>query len=183
MTELHPAGAIAGEVDIRLRDDSSVHIRPVRGEDRPAIRAFLGSLSSRSVGFRFFGPANLEWASDWSAQVGADRYGLVAFAGSDPAIVAHAVYVREGADSAEVAFVVSDALHGHGIATILLGRLAAAAQEAGISTLTAIVLPYNRRMLEVFRDSGFTVQQRTSEGETHITLRDLYLRRGALANT
>lgn len=151
---------------------------------RRAIRTFLGALSSESVGFRFFGATNLEWASDWSVEHDDLRYGLVATVDSDPPIVAHGVYVRENADCAdcaEVAFVVADALHGHGIATILLGQLAAAAEGHGISTLTAAVLPYNHRMLEAFRDSGFTVEQQVTSEEVHLKLHDLSLRRDALS--
>jgi GNAT superfamily N-acetyltransferase len=167
-------------VDIALRDGSRVHIRPVRSEDRQGIRAFLGALSSESVDFRFFGGADLELVSDWSVEQDDGRYGLVATVDSDPAIVAHGVYVRENADCAEVAFVVADALHGHGIATILLGQLAAAAEAHGISFLTAVVMPSNHRMLEVFRDSGFTVEQRITGGEIYVKLHDLSLRRDAL---
>jgi hypothetical protein len=128
MTAPAPRGPVVGSVDITLRDGSRVHIRPVRSQDRQAIRTFLGALSSESVGFRFFGATNLELASDWSVEQDDLRYGLVATVDSDPAIVAHGVYVRENADCAEVAFVVADALHGHGIATIFLGQLAAAAE-------------------------------------------------------
>jgi RimJ/RimL family protein N-acetyltransferase len=181
MTPRRPPAPAVRCVDITLRDGSHVHIRPVRSQDRQAIRTFLGALSSESVGFRFFGAANLEWASDWSVKQDDARYGLVATVDSDPAIVAHGVYVRENADCAEVAFVVADALHGHGVATILLGQLAAGAEAHGISILTAVVLPYNHRMLEVFRDSGFTVEQHVASGEIHVRLHDLSLRRDALA--
>ena len=66
-------------------------------------------------------------------------------------------------DRAEVAFAVADALQGHGIGTRLLEYLAGLAREQGIRTFDAYVLAGNRRMLDVFRDSGFamtTVQER-----------------------
>jgi N-acetylglutamate synthase-like GNAT family acetyltransferase len=65
--------------------------------------------------------------------------------------------VLDGTVRAEVAFAVADAWHGHGIATILLAHLAEAAAASGVDTFTAVVLPGNRQMLEVFRDSGFPI--------------------------
>ena len=62
--------------------------------------------------------------------------------------MAHAAYVRTGPDRAEVAFMVADAWQGHGIATIMLGHLAAAAEEHGIAVFTAEVLPSNHRMIQ-----------------------------------
>ncbi len=64
----------------------------------------------------------------------------------------------------------ADAWHGHGIATVLLAHLAAAAAEEGIETFTATVLSENRRMLGVFHDSGFPVVARRAEGEIEIEL-------------
>jgi acetate---CoA ligase (ADP-forming) len=43
---------------------------------------------------------------------------------------------------------------------LLLGQLAEAAAAHGIHTFEAVVLPENRRMLDVFRESGFPVQSR-----------------------
>jgi acetate---CoA ligase (ADP-forming) len=158
----------ASETDVALRDGSTLHIRPVAGEDRPAIEVFLKGLSQESIGFRFFGAVNLDWVAGWSVDVDyADRYALVAVSGSQHKIVAHAAYVRTrgehpmAAGRAEVAFLVDDAWQGKGIATIMLAHLAAAAHEHGIETFTAEVLPHNHRMIEVFRDSGFPVELRS----------------------
>ncbi len=153
----------ASEADVALRDGSTLHIRPVTVQDRPAIDAFLQGLSPESVGFRFFGAVNLEWVGEWAVDVDyADRYALVAVTGLERRIVAHAAYMRTGEERAEVAFLVADAWQGHGIATLMLAHLAAAAQEHGIATFTAEVLPHNHRMIEVFRESGFPVELRSS---------------------
>ncbi|HZE05473.1 MAG TPA: GNAT family N-acetyltransferase, partial [Solirubrobacteraceae bacterium] len=136
--------------------------RPVRPADGAAIRAFLEGVSADSIGFRFFGTPNLGWATEWAVDVDyADRFGLVVETGTPSVIVAHAVYVRIDATRAEVAFLVTDAWQGNGIATILLAHLAEVAQEHGISTFVAEVLPHNHRMVEVFRESGFPVEVRS----------------------
>jgi acetyl coenzyme A synthetase (ADP forming)-like protein len=146
-----------------LRDGSTVRVRPVRSDDGPEIRAFLEGLSPESIGFRFFGMPNLAWATRWSIDVDyADRYALIAVKGEPEEIIAHAAYVRTVGDRAEVAFVVADAWQGQGISTIQLGQLAGVAERHGITTFTADVLPHNHKMIEVFRQSGFPVDLRST---------------------
>jgi acetyl coenzyme A synthetase (ADP forming)-like protein len=161
----------ARDVDVALRDGSTLHIRPVTVADRPAIEVFLHALSPESIGFRFFGQIDLDWVADWSTDVDyADRYALVATTGSDPEVVAHGAYIRTGRDRAEVAFTVADAWQGYGIATTMLSHLASAAEEHGIALFTAEVLPNNHRMIGVFRDSGFPVAQRSGDGVIDLEL-------------
>ncbi len=148
-------------VDVALRDGSTVHLRPVRAGDGPAMRAFFDALSPESIGLRFFGVPNVDWVTKWAVDVDRDdRYALVATSGPEHAIVAHGAYVRSRAHGAEVAFVVADAWQRRGIATIMLGQLAAAAAEQGITVFAAEVLPHNHRMIDVFRNSGFPVELR-----------------------
>lgn len=151
------------ETDVVLRDGSTVHVRPVRVDDAEAIRAFFEHLSPESIGFRFFGTPNLDWVTDWAVDVDySDRFALVAESGSPRSVVAHAAYIREEREAAEVAFVVADAWQGKGISTILLAHLAEVADRHGIPTFTAEVLPSNHRMVEVFRDSGFPLDMRST---------------------
>ncbi len=158
-------------VDVALRDGSTMHVRPVAAVDRPAIDAFLHTLSPASIGFRFFGQIDLDWVADWAVDVDyADRYALVATTGPRGAVVAHAAYIRTGHDRAEVAFTVADAWQGHGIATIMLAHLAAAAEEHGIAVFVAEVLPSNHRMIQLFRDSGFAVDLRSGDGVIEVEL-------------
>jgi acetyl coenzyme A synthetase (ADP forming)-like protein len=159
------------EAEVVLRDGSTVHVRPVRDADRRAIRGFLEELSVESIGFRFFGAANLDWAADWSVDVDyADRFALIAESGVPRRIVAHAAYIRIDADHAEVAFLVADAWQGRGISTVLLAHLAEVAEAHGIGTFAAEVLPHNHRMIEVFRGSGFPVEMRSTPGAIAIEL-------------
>jgi acetyl coenzyme A synthetase (ADP forming)-like protein len=160
-----------GAVDVALRDGSTLHVRPVVAADAAAMRAFFEGLSLESIGLRFFGVPNVEWATKWAvATDDADRYALVATTGPGHVIVAHGAYVRIDGERAEVAFVVADAWQGQGIATIMLGQLAAAAQARGITSFSAEVLPGNHRMIAVFRDSGFPVELRTRRDVIEVEL-------------
>jgi len=151
------------ENDVVLRDGSTVHVRPVRAADKLALRAFLEGLSPESLGFRFFGPPDLDWATAWAVNVDdADRFALIAETGTPRKVISHAAYVRIDSEQAEAAFMVADAWQGLGISTILLAHLAAMAEQHGIISFTAQVLPANRRMIDVFRQSGFPVDLRST---------------------
>jgi acetate---CoA ligase (ADP-forming) len=159
------------EVDIALRDGSTIHVRPVTRADGPAMLAFLRGLSPESIGLRFFGRVNLDWVTQWSTDVDYDdKFGLVATAGPDRAIVAHAAYVRSGPERAEMAFVVADGWQERGIATIMLAHLARAAEEHGVKLFTADVLPRNARMIRMFSESGFPVALQACEGTIRVEL-------------
>jgi acetate---CoA ligase (ADP-forming) len=154
------------EADVALRDGSTIHVRPIRLEDRPAMLGFLAGLSETSRYLRFFsGNVDVDRAAGWAADVDyRDRYGLVATSGAGGAIVAHATYLRTAPDRAEVAFAIADAYQGRGIATILLAHLAEVAAENGVAVFDAMVLPANHKMIEVFRESGFPVVMRSEPG-------------------
>lgn len=149
-----------------LRDGSTVHVRPVLPADRRALERFLAGLSEESQVLRFFAPLkDVSMAARKFTEVDyRDRHSLVAMRGGDEEIVAHGFYALVRPGQAEVALAVADSLQGTGLGTILLGHLAAAAAAAGIAVFTAEVMVENHRMLTVFRESGFPVSVRSSQG-------------------
>jgi acyl-CoA synthetase (NDP forming)/GNAT superfamily N-acetyltransferase len=161
-------------VDVALRDGAIVRVRPVRADDEAALRAFLDALPVDDRALRYFSAGvNLSAAAHDAATVdGVDRYGLVAVSPGedDGPILAHGCFVRSARDTAEIAFTVAPELRGEGVATVLLAHLARAAQEVGIDHLTAVVLPENRAMLDVFRESGLVPTVRVGPGELHVTM-------------
>jgi acetate---CoA ligase (ADP-forming) len=155
------------QADVVLRDGSTVHVRPVRATDAPAVRAFFERLSPRSIALRFFSSfPDLDRAVRWATDVDQHRYGLIATSSADGRVVAHAGWERnpDHPERAEIAFAIADATQHNGLGTILLGQLTQAADQAGVAVLSAEVLPQNHRMLHVFRDSGFPVTTRTIPG-------------------
>jgi L-amino acid N-acyltransferase YncA len=163
--------APAGQpVDVALRDGSTVRVRPVRAGDLDGLRELLAGMSDDSRWLRFLSAGvNLDKAAH-SAADSDDGAGLVVTAGSPERIVAHAMYVKETPERAEVAFEVADAWHGRGIATILLAHLAGEATRTGVTTFVAYIHPTNRRMIGVFRQSGFPVEVRSGAGEIHVEM-------------
>ncbi len=145
----------AGEaLPATLRDGSRVTLRLSRAGDEAALRAFLDALCLEARRLRFFsGAVDIERAAHLTAAPGPDRFGLLAL-DADGAIVGHALCIKLDDERAEVAVEVADALHGQGLGTILIERLAELAERRGIARLVAEVLPENSAMLDVFRD-GF----------------------------
>ncbi len=145
--------------------------------------AFLEGMSIESRRLRFFtGGPDLRGAARWAAEAESRHgLGLVATTGDPPTIVAHAAYERIGDDRAEVAFEVADSLRGRGLGTILMAHLAEGARSEGVATFSAEVLPENRRMLEVFRESGFPVKISGSARRARRRVDHRALARGARA--
>lgn len=159
-----PAGGNPSETElVRLRDGTSVTLRPTNAQDEPELRSFLSGLCPEARRLRFFtGGADIDCAAHFAAATGVDRYGLIAH---DQAgvLVGHAIYIKLDETRAEVAVEVADHLHGQGLGTILIERLAAVAEGKDIMRFIAEVLPDNRAMLDVFRD-GFDAHLTFHEG-------------------
>jgi RimJ/RimL family protein N-acetyltransferase len=155
------------ESDILLRDGSTLHLRPIKPDDVSALMEFHKRLSPRSVYLRYFSPlpelteerAHTLCNIDYD-----DEFALVGeLAGR---LVGVARYFRDpkAPERAEVAFLIEDALQGHGIATRMLERLAEIARQKSITTFEAYVLGENRKMMDVFMHSGFEVERRLEGG-------------------
>ena len=154
--------------DVVLRDGSTVHLRATGPGDVEGVAAFLRGLSPEASWFRFLGSG--PQVDRAARELVARGTGLVAVAGPEEAVVAHASFIPETRDRAELAVAVADAWQGHGIATLLLAHLAQRAEASGIVTFVAWVHPTNRRMLRVFRDSGFPIKVRSEPGMLEIEL-------------
>ena len=147
----------------RLRDGLEVEVRPVRPGDAAALEAMHAGLSRETIHLRYFTgrrklpPQQIHRFThvDYRDQMVL----VVTLAGG---IIAFASYHRsrkaDQRDRAEVAFEVADEYQGRGLGTLLLEELAEVALEQGIHHFAAEVLSVNRRMLEVFRESGFAVE-------------------------
>ena len=167
----HTRAQALEDVDVVLRDGSTVHVRAAVPDDRVALGQFLQRLSEESRIFRFFTAVkDLSWAAKRFVEVDHNvQHSLVALRGEAEEIVAHGYYALDKPGEADVALAVADSMQGMGLGTILLGHLAAAAAAVGITTFKADVMPENHRMLSVFRESGFPVRVFSSSGVLRVT--------------
>ena len=155
-----------------LRDGSTVHVRQVRREDEPELLRFFRDLSPESVRLRFFSAAaSVGWAAHWAADMdGEEAFGLVATSGAGERVVGHGAWVRKNDRAAEIALELADPIQGRGLGTLLVGELAGAAGGGGGALLEADVLADNRRMLGVFRESGFPDAVHSRDGQVVVEL-------------
>jgi RimJ/RimL family protein N-acetyltransferase len=154
-----------------LLDGTRVGIRPIEPSDAADLVVFHDSLSRESTRMRFFTlhPHLSEREVERFTTVDHhDRQALLAVA--EGRIVGVGRYDRCGPDEAEVAFVVADAWHGRGVATILLDRLAHQAREEGISRFVADTLADNQAMRDVFSHWGRVVRTSMEAGVFHVEL-------------
>jgi acyl-CoA synthetase (NDP forming)/GNAT superfamily N-acetyltransferase len=155
---------------VLLVDGTRATIRPVELEDRDQLLALHRDVSDRSFYLRFFS-TNRSAAETFAEQAAtrspsvwsllAERHGNV---------VGMASAFRETADCAEVALLVADDVHGLGLGTLLLERLAEWSRRRGVRRFTADVLAENVSMLRVFHDAGFGTQERRDHGVVEVEM-------------
>ena len=141
--EARPNPSACAEL-VRLRDGSSVTVHRASARDEPQLRSFLEGLCLQARRLRFFTvAADLASAAHQAAAADAEHCGLIAH-DELGLLVGHATYVAlDDPTRAEVAVEVADHLHGRGLGTILVERLAAIAEQQGITHFVAEVLCEN----------------------------------------
>jgi len=163
--------------DVILRDGQSLHVRPIRPDDKERLKEFFYGVTAETRYQRFHYVKNyisdkeLEYYTEVRPP---DRSAFIATQGqgADERIVAVGRWDRlpEERDSAEIAFMVADNLQVRGIGTALLEQLAASATRFRVKRFIGHVLPENTRMLELFEESGFNVTMDSEGGVLLITL-------------
>ncbi|MGF1616266.1 MAG: GNAT family N-acetyltransferase [Acidimicrobiia bacterium] len=184
------------ELDAVLRDGGGVRIRPIKPTDSDLIIRFFEKLGPESRYFRFFklkeslNPDEVRYFTTVDYR---DRMALIAL--YDAEMIGIASYDKESAghNEAEVAFAVADEHQGRGLGTKLLQLLTSHARGTGIDAFRAYVLPENRQMMRLFRNSGyeltrtidqgvFTVDFPTAESEESLTVAGDYEKRAVAAS-
>jgi RimJ/RimL family protein N-acetyltransferase len=153
-------------------DGKPVIVRPIRADDADDLIRFHHRLSDTSILRRYFYPhmdLRAEEVTHLTQVDGIDRVALVVKCGEE--LIAVGRYDRlDDPTQAEVAFVVTDAFQHHGLATMLLHRLADAAKSVGITCLIAEVMAENAAMLSVFHAAGFPIESKCEWGTIELRM-------------
>ena len=154
-----------------LTDGTTVLIRHARSQDEDAIRQMHAQMSPANTYLRFFSispqSANRE-AKRLSRPPDVRHYALLAWLGDQ--LVGVASY--EPTDKpgvAEIAFAVSDHMHGRGVATLLLDHLISTARLRAVRAFSAQTLADNVGMLRVFANAGLAARRQLSGGVIETT--------------
>jgi acyl-CoA synthetase (NDP forming)/GNAT superfamily N-acetyltransferase len=149
-----------------LTDGSTVEIRPASPGDGQEVRDLHAAMSPDNMYLRFFSlspSAAQREAQRVCRAPGPDHAALLAW--RDGELIGVASYEPAGQEgTAEIAFAVSDHMHGHGVATLLLEHLVSLARRRKLTAFTAQTLADNTAMLRVFADAGLPVQRQSADG-------------------
>jgi acyl-CoA synthetase (NDP forming)/RimJ/RimL family protein N-acetyltransferase len=155
-----------------LADGSTVEISQAAAADAKDVRELHERLSPANSYFRFFSfspQAPQREARRLCRPPGTDHAALLARLGGH--LVGVASYEpTERPGVAEVAFAVSDEMHGRGIATLLLEHLVSLARQRHLTAFAAETLPENMAMLRVFADAGLQVKRKFADGVIELTM-------------
>jgi len=158
------------ESDVVLRDGSVVRLRPIRADDVDRWLSFLHRLSTHSKYLRFHHIPREMRPDDAARFCNVDYKDACAVVAELPPeknreIVAIGRYYRQpDGESAEIALVVDDALHGKGLGTRIIEWLVDVARRNGISRFEADILPENEEMMKVLVDCGFQISSQLEDG-------------------
>jgi acetyltransferase len=165
--------------DWKLKDGTTVTIRPIRPEDEPLMVQFHHTLSERSVYLRYFCSLSL------STRVEHDRLARICFGSYDRgfALVADRKNPETGKHEvlgvgrfsainrgeAEAAVLVSDKWQGKGLGTELLAGVARVAREEKFQRLCGEILRDNLPTQAIFKKVGFKL--RATEDPSSVSAR------------
>jgi len=162
---------------VKLANGKTIDFRPLLPSDEFESRHFYYSLQEDSIYYRFFNKRKIfsrdmlqkQWALvDYRRNM--TIIGLMQL-GKRKQIVAIGSYAEADADSAEVAFLVKERLHGMGIASYLLKILETIAKENNYKQFIATVLAENRKMIRVFQKKYPSAKfLRSGSGEVEVEM-------------
>ena len=161
----------------KLKDRTTVVIRPIRPEDEPLLVKFHQDLSERSVYYRYFTPLRLDQriAHERLARLCLIDYdremALVAehsgAGNTDREIVGVGRLSKlHGSNASEFAILIGDRWQNRGLGTQLLKLLVQVGRDEHLERITATILPENHEMQHVCRTVGFQVHHPIGENET-----------------
>jgi acetyltransferase len=157
-----------------VEDGTHVVLRPIRPEDEPLLVKFHGTLSERSVSFRYF------HAMKYTARVAHERLTRICFIDYDREMALVADYKNpetsdheilgvgrlskiRGVSEAEFALVISDRFQGLGLGTALLSRLLQVGRDENIDRIFGDILPENIEMQRICEKLGFKLTHNVKE--------------------
>ena len=161
----------------KLTNGKNIDFRPLLPSDEFESRHFYYSLQEDSIYYRFFNKRKVfsrDMLQKQWAQVDYRRnmtiIGLMQL-GKRKQIVAIGSYAEADTDSAEVAFLVKEKLHGMGIGSYLLEILETIAKENNYKQFVAMVLAENKKMLKVFQKKYPSAKfLRSGSGEVEVEM-------------
>jgi acetyltransferase len=165
------------ERESQLPDGTAIHIRPVRPEDEPLFRAFLGKVTAHDLRLRFFSAVK-DFDHGFIARLTQLDYArAIAFIAVDAQSGEMLGVVRLHADAnhrtGEYAIMVRSDLKGHGLGWTLMRLMIDWAQAEGMHQVTGQVLAQNVTMLAMCEKLGFRAVRDPDDAEVRVVTLEL----------
>jgi RimJ/RimL family protein N-acetyltransferase len=160
--------------ETRIYDGRKVVYRPTKPTDNRMIQEHFYQMDDKDVEMRFFNLRRHFYREEMENMSQVDyvkNLSIVAVTGEIgfERIVGLGGYFLEHGTTAEVAFSIAKDWQGKGIGSVILLKLAEAARENGISTLTAYTLPSNRGMIRLFKKLPYATKTAFEEDTVVLT--------------
>jgi acetyltransferase len=152
------------ETQWKLKNGQEVLLRPIKPEDEPMWLEMFQSFSEEAIRYRFF-----QLIKDTPHEVRV-RYCNIDY-DREIAIVAELseenrkrilgvgrLSIEPDGKTGELAFIIGDQWQGQGLGTKVVDHVLEIAKEMGVETVYAIMLPDNRRALNLTKKMGFKLE-------------------------
>ncbi len=153
-----------------LEGGLTVTLRPIRPEDEPIWHGLIDDCSPQSLRERFqstIGKTTHQFATRY-CHIDYDReMAIVVIAeidGQEKMLGVGRLVIGATLDDAEYAILVADPWQGKGLGTLLTRYSLEIAEKWGVKRIYAATTSRNRRMLAVFKESGFELTEDFAEG-------------------
>lgn len=158
---------------IHVKGDKQVVLRPIRGEDEPALKVFHEELSTESIRYRFFTARRNFRHRELALFAQIDYQQEMAFVAIDTNDKIIGV-VRTWTDAdllqAEFSILVADSAKGLGLGSTLMKKMIKYCTQKGTIEMKGTVLSDNTPMLKLANKLGFKVKRRLDADVIEIIL-------------
>ncbi|ASP39785.1 GNAT family N-acetyltransferase [Bacterioplanes sanyensis] len=150
--------------------DNAYAIRPIRGEDEPALEAFYRRLSPESLRLRFFSARRQFDHKELArfTQIDYDREMAFVALREELLFGVARVWIDPDDVTAEFAVIIDDNCRGEGLGKALMDTIIAYLTERGVLQIYGTVLPHNRGMLSLADRLGFSRRNNPEEGVVEV---------------
>ena len=157
--------------------DLEILFRPIKPTDERALQEFFYSLPDEDIYYRFLSSMKVFPHRDTQAMANIDYenemtiVGVVGDIGSEKITAVGRYILDNESNFAEVDFAVRSEMQHKGVGTFLVRYLTEIAQSKGVTGFMAYVLAANRKMLKVFRKTGYEIHRSLEDGIYEIQFR------------
>jgi len=152
--------------------DTQYLVRPIRGEDEPALDAFYHRLSSESLRLRFFSARRRFDHNELArlTQIDYDREMAFVACRDNSIFGVVRVWVDPDDVTAEFSVIADDDCRGERLGFHLMSRIIDYLRDRGVLQIYGTVLPENRPMLKLAERLGFTIRSNSEEGVMEVAM-------------